>query len=396
MKGLLQQIKQSGFLSRNEILRLKVTLVMFFLFVFGILTIPVSFIEDFSIGIKILVPLTFTLLFTIGFILLFFNKTRLAMHVSVYTFLGLTYYYVAGSGQLYGYFLLFITLSVIIFYQDITTYIIYGGAVTIFGIFYLEAISDTLMEIDGTPVQVPSVIYQLILLGFFLVFLVHFILKDSIEEDLNKDYIEIDRLIQRYNSYALSYIRNYEERESKTALYDDVLFQNKVVEMVKFIHQNWTLSDDEADIEEAAEFYFFLHHHNLESILDKNYLSRTVKTYARQFDKYKLNKNEDMNIVLMQVASYFKPSYRNTFKRYEFHLESMYTNRTNRILALGLLYKYLKTEVTQFDKWGRVDKVLSHQEIKQLFKSKPMRKFISFEDMNFFLLNESVFKERLS
>lgn len=396
MMGLLQQIKQSGFLSRNEILRLKVTLVMFFLLIFGALTIPVSFIEDFSLGIKILVPLTFTLLFTIGFLLLFFNKARLAMHVSVYTFLGLTYYYVAGSGQFYGYFLLFITLSVIIFYQDITTYIIYGGAVTIFGIFYLNAISDTLTAIEGTTMQVPSFIYQMILLGFFLVFLVHFILKDAIEEELNKDFLESDRLIQRYNGYALSYIRDYEERESHTPAYDDAFFQNMVIKLSQFMHRHWEMADEDLDIEEAAEFYFFLHHHNLESILEKDFLSGTVKRYAQQFDKFKLNRNEDMNAILMHAASYFKSSYRNTFRRFEFQLGDMFTNRTNRIIALGLIYKYLKTEVTQFDKWGRVDKILSHQEIKALIKSKPMRKFIAYEDMNFFLDNESIFKETLS
>ena len=396
MKGLLQQIKQSGFLSRNEILKLKVTLVMFFLLVFGGLTVPVSFLEEFSLGIKILVPLTFTFLFSVGFLLLFFNKTRLAMHVSVYTFLGLTYYYVAGSGQLYGYFLLFITLSVIIFYQDITTYLIYGGAVTIFGIFYLGAISDTLIAIEGTALQVPAFIYQMILLGFFLVFLVHFILKDSIEEELNKDYLESEGLIQRYNGYALSYIRDYEDREGQTPPYEDTFFQNMVVKLSEYIHQNWAMADVAVDMDEAAEFYFFLHHHNLETIMEKEYLSSTVKRYAQQFDKFKLNKNEDMNTVLMHAASYFKTSYKNSFRRYEYHLGGMFTNRTNRIIALGLIYKYLRTEVTQFDKWGRVDKVLSHQEIKQLFKSKPMRKFITYEDMNFFLENESVFKQQLS
>jgi len=73
----------------------------------------------------------------------------------------------------------------------------------------------------------------------------------------------------------------------------------------------------------------------------------------------------------------------------------MFSNRTNRILALGLLYQYLRREVTQFDKWGRVDKVMSQQEVKALFTSKPMRKFISYEDMNFFLKNLSLFIEEL-
>lgn len=130
--------------------------------------------------------------------------------------------------------------------------------------------------------------------------------------------------------------------------------------------------------------------------MDKDYLSNVVKRYAQEFDKYKLNTNQDMTNVVMHVATYFVPSFKNTFNRYDYQLDLMFTNRTNRIIALAILYRYLRNEVTQFDKWGRVDNILTHQEIKQLIKSKSMRKFIAYEDMNFFLSNEAVFKETLS
>jgi len=395
MPSIINKIRKSGLLNRTEILKLKVTLVMFFLLIFGVLTIPVSIFEGLSLNIRIIVPLTFTLLFLISFLLLFFNKTRWAMHFSIYTFLGLTYYYVAGSGQLYGYFLLFITLSVIIFYQDLTTYIIYGGAVTIFGIFFISTITDELMVIDNAQLQVSPLIYQVILLGFFIVFLIHFILKDSIEETLSKEYYESEKLIQRFQHYALSYVQDFEERETKTPLYEDSFFKAQVMELANFIAKDDTLGVEGEDIEEMSEFYFFLHNHHIDSIMQKENLSSTTKEYALQFNKYLINKNGHMNSMLFKLVCEFKKPYELSFKRYNHSFDEMFSNRTNRIIALGLLYQYLKQEVTQFDKWGRVDKVMSHQEIRTLLTSKPMRRFISFEDMNFFLKNEQLFMKTL-
>lgn len=396
MTSLIDNIKRSGLLNRTEILKLKVTLVMVFLLIFGVLTIPVSIFEGLSLNIRIIVPLTFTFLFLVSFLLLFFNKTRWAMHFSIYTFLGLTYYYVAGSGQLYGYFLLFITLSVIIFYQDITTYIIYGGTVTVFGVFYIGTITDDLMVIEDANLQVSPLIYQVILLGFFIVFLIHFILKDSIEETLSKEYYESEKLIQRFQDHALSYVQDYEERESIPPLYEDNFFRLKVMKISKFMAESdeFELMEDE-DIEEISEFYFFLHNHHIDFIMQKDNLSSITKDYALQFNKYLMNKNNHMNSMIFKLLCEFKQPYSLDFKRYEHNFDEMFSNRTNRIIGLGLLYQFLRREVTQFDKWGRVDKVMTHQEIKVLFTSKPMRKFISFEDMNFFLKNEALFMEKL-
>ena len=395
MTSIINRIRRSGLLNRNEILRLKVTLVMFFLLIFGVLTIPVSIFEGLSLNIRIIVPFTFTLLFLISFLLLFFKKTRWAMHFSIYTFLGLTYYYVAGSGQLYGYFLLFITLSVIIFYQDITTYIIYGGAVTVFGIFFISTITDEMMLIDNAHLQVSPLIYQVILMGFFIIFLIHFILKDSIEETLSKEFFESEKLIQQFQHYALSYVQDYEERESKTPLHEDNFFKMQVMELSKFIAGGEMFEEMDEDVEEMSEFYFFLHNHHIDFIMQKENLSATTKEYALQFNKYLVNNNNHMNSMLFRLVCEFKQPYPLSFKRYLHDFDQMFSNRTNKIIALGMLYQYLRREVTQLDKWGRVDKVMTHQEIRSLLTSKPMRKFISYEDMNFFINNEKLFMEKL-
>ena len=66
-------------------------------------------------------------------------------------------------------------------------------------------------------------------------------------------------------------------------------------------------------------------------------------------------------------------------------------DRIDKMLSLAILYKYLKTEITQFDKWGNVQRKLTHQEIVELFQSKEFREFISYEQVNFFLDNEELF-----
>ncbi len=66
-----------------------------------------------------------------------------------------------------------------------------------------------------------------------------------------------------------------------------------------------------------------------------------------------------------------------------------------KLLSLAILYKYLKTEVTQYDRWGKVARVLTHEEITELLVSKEFREFISFEQVNFYLDNQELFEKHL-
>ena len=73
----------------------------------------------------------------------------------------------------------------------------------------------------------------------------------------------------------------------------------------------------------------------------------------------------------------------------------MFKKRVKKLVAVAILYKYLKSEITQFDKWGRISKRLTHEEITELFLSPEFRDFISFEQVNFYLDNQELFKEYL-
>lgn len=390
MNNMISKIKNSEFLTFGELLKLKVSLVLLFLFIFGVLTIPVSIFEEFSLEVQIIVPSTFIVMFLLSVLLLALNKVRVAMHFSIHTFIGLTVYYVVGSNHLYGYLLIFITLTIIIFYQDIYTYILYGGSLTIYGIYYIEANGELLMGHMATSVGLSSLVYQGILLGFFVIFLIHFILSDSMYESINLEYIKTLNATKKYQEHCLQYMRTLEEEKNKKALYDDASVQSAVSELSCFFDK--FLQDEPLAIQEVVEFYFFLHHQEIDQILAGETKNQLVNKYTKELKSFLLNKPSEMNSILFAFASQFKAGYNDKNEtRYVYNIDKLFTSRTNRLIALAFIYKYLKSEKTQYDRWGRIEKRMAHNEIREWFESLEFREIISFEEMTFFIENQDLF-----
>ena len=65
------------------------------------------------------------------------------------------------------------------------------------------------------------------------------------------------------------------------------------------------------------------------------------------------------------------------------------------MLSLAILYKFLRTEITQFDKWKQINERLTHEQITELFVSVDFREFLSFEQVNFYLDNQELFEKYL-
>ena len=85
MKSMINKIKNSEFLTFNEVLRLKVAIVTSFLFVFVSLSVPLSSYNNFTSGVDILIPIGFALLLVLTMFLTVINLNRWAMHFSIYT-----------------------------------------------------------------------------------------------------------------------------------------------------------------------------------------------------------------------------------------------------------------------------------------------------------------------
>ncbi|GEM_PF-572348 len=402
MRDIYQKIRASEFLTSAEVLQLKVSLVMFFLLLFGVLTLPVTFIEEFTLTVAIVVPLTFLFLYMITFLFLVYGKARLAMHFSIYTFIALTVYYMGGWGHFYSYFLIFVTLTIIIFYQDITTYIIYGGGLTAFAIIFMQANPDAVLAQYMNGEALSILIRQAVLLAFFIVFLLYFFLSDSYLETVNNEIVRNHATISRTRGLILQRNEDLTYRKEIAPLYEDDSFENAVkriagiaVERRQGEHPERS-KETEVNIEELVEYYFFLHHQNLESIKEKQSAPELALRYARAFEPYLLNRAEDMNELIYKVLSRCVPASPLIYRRYATHFNSMFKTRSYRIIALAILYRFLANEATKRDRWGKVDHILEHTEIKKLFKSPQIRTILDFEDVTFFLNHEHLFRAYLS
>ncbi|MFW6016533.1 MAG: hypothetical protein ACOCRK_08845 [bacterium] len=394
MTNMFSKIKNSEFLSFAELLKLKVSLVLFFLFIFILLTVPISIFEEFNLEIRILIPSVFLLMFFLSIFLLSVNKVRAAMHFSIYTFIGLTVYYVIGSSHLYGYLVIFVTLSIIIFYQDIYTYILYGLPLTGYGVYYVVINGEKLGNTNLSNLGLSNYIYQGILIGFYVIFLIHFILSDHIYESINNEYLEIQKKNSTYRGYSLKYVADLEERKNIIPHYQREDFQEAVKEVTRFF--NAFIESEDEDMSELVDFYFFLHRTTIEDILSNKTINPITMKYTKELKKYLLSENSELYEILYTFLTQFKKGFpQNDRYRYINELNLLFNNRANRLIALAMIYHYLKIENTQYDKWGRVEKSYTHAEIVALFQSNSFREIISYEDMTFFLKNQHIFEKYL-
>ena len=393
MRTLFSKLKNSEFLTAGERLRLKILLVLAFMFIFIGLTIPVSLFEELSIEIAIIVPATSLTMFFISLLLLVFNKVRLAMHFSIYTFIAMTVYFVTGTTLLYGYFLIFITLTIIIFYQDIYTYIVYGGALTVYGIFYITFNGEQLMNVYESNLILSNSIYSFVLASFYVVYLVYFILSDSMYEKMQRSYLHYSKYNEHHRSTALKYLADIFEKNNFKPVFNNHSFQKAVSETALFI--NAFMEKEPEKIVEVVEFYFFLHKYELNDILDNPKLNDITKKYAVELTPYLLQKNNDLSLIWFEFIVQFKEGFHDQHMRFTTDLNSLFTNKSNKLVALAMIYAYMRHDVTQTDKWGRLERSLNHEEIIEKFRLNALRSVISYEDVAFLISNQELFDKNI-
>lgn len=393
MKVLLDRIRNSEFLTFNEVLRLKLVIVMLFLTIFVVLSYisaPFSMETDNSF---MLLLISFSLLFLLTVILIVVNSNRIAMHLSIITILGITFSFANSSSLFYGYIMFFVSLTVIIFYHDILTYLLYGGLVTGYGIYYVMEHGAQLVGTYSLDTSISQLTYLIVLVGFYIVFLIQFIISDTTYEKMNNDWLKMSRLLDEYQVDINQYLNEIIELNQKQPIYKSNRFQQTVSELSIFINEFF--EDDGSNIAEVVEYYFFLHEHNIDEILQSHEGSILAKRYAKQFKKYMLNENSEMTALLLNFATLFRETPKYSKNRYEYNISELFDNRVDKLIALAFLYKFLKNEATQIDKYGYIKKTFSHEEITDLFKSQEYREFLSFELVNFYLDNQELFDKHL-
>lgn len=393
MRRIFDRIRNSEFLTFSEVLRLKVSIVTVFLAIFIGLTIPLSSFSEFSLEEDVFIPLLLVFLVLLSALLLLVNLNRFAMHISIIATVALTWYFNIGVIQFYSYIMFFVTLTIIIFYQDILTYLLYGGIATGIGVYYIILQGSQIIGSNTLDAAVSTQTYLVILIGFYLVFLIQFLISDNIYEKMNNEWVRMNKVLERYQDFSFQNLKEMLEENDTEPIYRTRKFQQTVSELSIFINEFF--EKDASKIAEVVEYYFFLHDQEVETIVENKEASILARKYAAQFDKYLINKRTELVSMLFDFATLFKPSENYHDKRYKYHLDELFTDRIDKLLALAIIYKYLKTEITQFDKWGNVKRILNHEEITELITSKDFREFISYEQVNFYLDNQELFEKHL-
>jgi hypothetical protein len=321
------------------------------------------------------------------------NLNRFAMHTSAITISILTIYYSQGSNHFYGYILFFVALTIIIFYQDILAYLFYGGIITGIGIYYIFDKGQSIVGVNAIDPDISLQTYLVVLVGFYIVFLIQFLISDHIYEKMNNEWVRMNHILQRYQATSFSHLREMEEHNDQEPIWRNAKFQQTVHELSLFLNEFF--EKDAQRISEVVEYYFFLHTQDIEEVIENKNASIIAKRYAVQFEKYLLNRPSELMSILFDFATLFKPSESYEPMRYEYHLDDLLPDRIDTLLSLAILYRYLRREVTQFDQWNNVKNTMTHEEITALFQSPIFREFLSYEQVNFFLDNEALFREHL-
>lgn len=393
MKKLLDRIINSEFLTFSEVLRLKVAIVTTFLIVLTLLSIPLSSFNDFEINIDVFIPMSLGLLLLFTVLLMVVNFNRFAMHFSIITIIVLTLYYTYGTNHFYGYIMFFVTLTIIIFYQDIATYLLYGGSITAYGVFYIFDKGSSIIGINAINNDISMYTYIVVLLGFYIVFLIQFLLSDNVYEKMNNEWVRMNKILGKYQEFTFQHLAEMLDENDADPIYLNPKFQQTVSEISVFVNEFF--EEDAKGIAEVVEYYFFLHDQDIEGVVENEDLSITARRYASQLNKYLLNTRSELVSILFDFSTLFNDSKKYTDNRYVYNLDKLFEDRIDKLLSLAILYRYLKTEITQLDKWRNVKRKLTHEEITEMFISKEFREFITYEQVNFYLDNEELFNKYL-
>lgn len=392
MKNLLLKIRNSEFLSHNEILSIKITFLLIVLFFVSAVGIPFSVILTATTVIQVIVPAAFTITYVIAWVLLLSNTPRTAMHFSILSFFVLLGSFISFSNPVYIYLFVFAILSVIIYYQEGFPFFVYGTLLTLFGsaymLFNIDLFGEATTQSNET---LQIIIYQITLFMFYVYFLLYFINSEVANDRYYSDFLSSKTYTQNYLESIVRLKATKIEADYLTPIYETPSFQQALTEMATFLGEMNGFSAKE--MQELVEFFMVLHDLDMDEAMANKSLKYKTKETMRQLKKYLLNANNEFTELAYELIAQTQQGLDPNIADYETSLNAVLRFETDRIIAGAMIYRYLKQEVTQLDKWGRVAKSLDHAEIKAILQSKVMKDYLSDRDIGVFLDNEEIYKK---
>jgi hypothetical protein len=391
MKNFFRRVFNTEFLPMSEVRKIKVILVMVFLTLVTAVTIPLSIFFDYELVIKIAVIAVLVLVLFLTMFLIKVNKIMASIQISIVYTIALAFFYMQGTSGFYAYLFFFIGLTVIVFYQELFSYLTYGTFMTALGIYYVIYHQTNLA---GASNLIGSVyIYIAILSIFYLIFLLQVLYNEKLYTELNYEWVRMINIIDKYQDDTMSYLEDIQKQNKKDPLYENVDFQNAVQEVSVFIYEQF--KEVGKEITNVLDLYIYIHEKGIDHILQSEELSVSTKKVAVRLQKYLLNKRTNMISIVFNFFTRFRDTAPYRENRYDYSLDVLAEKSDEQIIAVAMLYTYLSNEMTIKDQWGQISKSMTHDEIRDWFLSSEMLEFLSDAQIAFFKENEELFKEYL-
>lgn len=392
MREFIKRIFNAEFLPMSEVRKIKVTLVMMFLLLITAVTIPFSIFLHYQIVFKISVIAVLFLFFLIMVLLIRVGHIKTAIHFTIIYSILLTLFYTLGSTNLYAYLFFYITLVIIIFYQEINLYSTYGFLVLGLGVYYTIFHQEGLVIVNDIPGSV--YLYNIFLVLFFLVFLTQILLNEKIYTDLNYEWVQMNHVIDKYQDHILYYLNMTRKDSKESPFYENLDFQKAADELSTFIYEQFR--ENGREITNVLDLYIYIHERGLDKILDNEEFSVSTKKIANRLSKYMLDQRTEMFSMIINFHTKFRESKSYKPNRYAYDISSLTSSTDEHILALALLYLYLSHEIIDIDEWDEMRKILSLEEIEQIMESSEIEAFLSMKQVGFYKDNYDLFLQYLA
>jgi hypothetical protein len=391
MKAFLQRLFNTEFLPTSEVRKIKVWVVLFFLAVISAATIPFSISFGYSLGLKIGIIAGLFVFYAVAVAFARLNRLKTAIQMSVLYTVAITLFYTQGTSSFYSYLFFYITIMVVVFYQELYLYLFYGTLSTAFGIAYVLFHQAEFVAIGGHPSSL--LLFTSILFLFYLVFLIQILHSEKIYTDLNLDWVRMNQIIEKHQELSLFFSDELRKAAKEDPAFEDRRFQQAASEIAVFLAEHFR--DRGKDIVNVLDLYLYVHERGLAHILDNDDFSVPMKKIASRLEKYLIGGRTEMTSMILNFFTKFQPTEAYKSSRYEYRLDRLSPSREDQILALAMLYAYLGRAVTGVDKYDQWTRVLSKEELAAMFGDPEMTELLSLELIAFFQDNRELFETTL-
>jgi len=340
IKHFMNTILNTEYLPMNDVRTLKIQIIFAFLFLFTILTIPVSFLLNYTFWIKAIFISLFVVSLFLTYIFLKIEKVFLAMQVTIIQAVLFMVFYTQGITSFYAYLLFYIVLTIIALYQEVYSYFVYGTFVTILGVFYIVTQGEGLLLVDD--VEGALYIYLVGLILYYLVNFVYILINEKSYAEMNLTWINFKKINDGIQEDIYNYMEAIRRSKGTPALFEDPEFQEAVQEISEFIAKQ--ILKDGSEIKNMVDLYFYIHEVGVKPILNNDDISVNMRKATDSLKKYMINDNSDL---FSMIIGFELNDYPSNVSTNDLDFKQITTQKDEQLLVFAFIYVYITHNLYQ-------------------------------------------------